>query len=235
MATRYIRTGAVQYALLFQAESLLSSYANGATIDSWQDLSGNGRNASNTGTARPTFVTGLLNGYPAVRFTTNQFLQFTRFSQLGAYACLVVGKKDSAGVSLVTLGDRDSTRLVYNQMGFNYTDSKYYTNRDNQTVYTQSSSTVNIYSSYGVYGEYWQAGLTTNTYYSPTGSVAGTMSGGTYEPGTQPTVLNNIGSRLSSAGSVYTNANICEIRLLQNPTTAIVNAEIAALKAKYGL
>lgn len=47
--------------------------ADGAAVDSWTDMSGNGRNATASGTARPTYKTSALNGRAAIEFngTTN--------------------------------------------------------------------------------------------------------------------------------------------------------------------
>jgi hypothetical protein len=50
--------------------------ADGASVSTWPDSSGNGHNATQTGTARPTFRVSGLNGRPAVRFAviSTQFL-----------------------------------------------------------------------------------------------------------------------------------------------------------------
>lgn len=49
---------------------------DGDPVSSWVDSSGNGFNATQTGTARPIYKTGILNGKPVVRFSSasSQFL-----------------------------------------------------------------------------------------------------------------------------------------------------------------
>jgi hypothetical protein len=44
--------------------------ADGDPVSSWVDSSGTGHNATQTGTARPTFKTNVVNGKPVVRYTT---------------------------------------------------------------------------------------------------------------------------------------------------------------------
>jgi hypothetical protein len=48
--------------------SRISGVSNGSALASWPDLSGGGFDVSATGTARPTYTTGAVNGLPAVIF-----------------------------------------------------------------------------------------------------------------------------------------------------------------------
>ena len=56
---------------------------DGDAISTWPDLSGNGRDVTNTSTARPVFKTGIINGFPVVRFDgTNDSLIRTSASDM---------------------------------------------------------------------------------------------------------------------------------------------------------
>jgi len=59
----------------------ITGLANGAAVANWSDSSGNGFNASQgTASRRPTYVTGAINGMPAVHFNaaSSNYLAFTR-------------------------------------------------------------------------------------------------------------------------------------------------------------
>lgn len=49
----------------------ISGLSNGDLVSVWVDSSGNGNQASQIGTSRPTYQTSVLNGYPVVRFDGN--------------------------------------------------------------------------------------------------------------------------------------------------------------------
>lgn len=52
-----------------------STVVNGQPVSSWADQSGNGNNASQTGSARPALVTNAVNGHPALAFDgVNDFM-----------------------------------------------------------------------------------------------------------------------------------------------------------------
>ena len=55
----------------YKADSLALS--NGVSVSTWSDSSGSGDSGSQTGTARPTFVTSWNNGLPAVQFVAASF------------------------------------------------------------------------------------------------------------------------------------------------------------------
>jgi hypothetical protein len=64
----------------FKADAI-TGLANGATVSTWPDASGNGDDATQTnGTRRPTFITGAINGLPVVRFNSasQTYLSFLR-------------------------------------------------------------------------------------------------------------------------------------------------------------
>jgi hypothetical protein len=55
-----------------EANSL--NLTNGASVSAWPDQSGNGYNATSTGSAEPTYETNQINGLPALNFSGNQSL-----------------------------------------------------------------------------------------------------------------------------------------------------------------
>ena len=48
----------------------VTGLVDGDLVTIWKDSSGNGHDATQTGTARPTFKTNIINGKPVVRFTS---------------------------------------------------------------------------------------------------------------------------------------------------------------------
>jgi hypothetical protein len=75
--TVYNRAGpaGVTDAALWLDASQLTGLANGATVATWTDMSGNGRHAAATGSAA-TYQTGALNGQPVVRFNADGYASF---------------------------------------------------------------------------------------------------------------------------------------------------------------
>ncbi|MBC8041854.1 MAG: T9SS type A sorting domain-containing protein [Rhizobacter sp.] len=76
---------------------------NGDSVSTWTDASGNGRNATSTGTFRPTFLTNAVNGLPAMRFVGNgstakdQPLMFVDLATGSAASVFVVFANQLAG------------------------------------------------------------------------------------------------------------------------------------------
>lgn len=53
----------------------ITGLADGAAVATWEDVSGNARNATAAGAARPLYKTGIVNGKPVVRFDgTDDFM-----------------------------------------------------------------------------------------------------------------------------------------------------------------
>lgn len=52
--------------------STITGVSNGALLSSWADQSGNGRNATSSSAARPTYIADGINGLPVVRFGGTQ-------------------------------------------------------------------------------------------------------------------------------------------------------------------
>ena len=74
-------------------------------VSQWNDKSGNGRNASASSTARPTYNTTAFNGKPGLTFDGNSDdMSFSRVSNFRTYIGLV-SWTDKTGDSRVILGD----------------------------------------------------------------------------------------------------------------------------------
>src|SRR6056297_2744156 len=54
--------------LLWLRADAISGYNNGDPLDTWIDTSGNQNHGEQTGTARPTYETNIINGLPAIYF-----------------------------------------------------------------------------------------------------------------------------------------------------------------------
>jgi hypothetical protein len=67
----------------------LAGLADGDPISTWPDTSGNGKDLTGSGTARPTYKTNIYNGWPVVRFDgTDDLLVNAAFTALiGAAGC----------------------------------------------------------------------------------------------------------------------------------------------------
>lgn len=79
----------------YKSESLSSVYANGDPISSWSDSSGNGRDISNTLTARPTAVANAFGTYMAADFDgSNDYLESASYTQSGDVVVTLVCSVD---------------------------------------------------------------------------------------------------------------------------------------------
>lgn len=79
----------------YKSESLSSAYADGDPIDSWSDSSGNGRDISNTLTARPTALANAFGTYMAADFDgVNDYLESASYTQSGDIVVTLVVRFD---------------------------------------------------------------------------------------------------------------------------------------------
>ena len=88
------------------ATSTPASLNDGDPVSTWVDSSGNGHSATQTGTARPTFKTNILNGKPVVRFTSaglSGLNLVTPISGAAPWSGLVVMNQAAANNSLFSL------------------------------------------------------------------------------------------------------------------------------------
>lgn len=79
----------------YKSESLSSAYSDGDPIDSWSDSSGNGRDISNTLTARPTALANAFGTYMAADFDgSNDYLESASYTQSGEIVVSLVVRFD---------------------------------------------------------------------------------------------------------------------------------------------
>ncbi|MBX9670816.1 MAG: chitobiase/beta-hexosaminidase C-terminal domain-containing protein, partial [Candidatus Obscuribacterales bacterium] len=105
-----------------------SSTANGAAIDSWQDVSGANNNATQiTAGSRPTVLKPAVNGLPAVSFNgSSNWLQFpdgfSDFSQGMSLFVVVKPTTSTAGKRFLDIGNSTSKNnvLFYQQSGTDF-------------------------------------------------------------------------------------------------------------------
>ena len=90
-----------------KADSIVSG--DGGAIATWEDSSGNGRQASQ-GTAgnRPTYETGELNGLPVVRFTATDCMDVASFTHPSEWTVLAVARTSTAVSSGRRILDADA-------------------------------------------------------------------------------------------------------------------------------
>ncbi len=74
--------------VLWLDASQIAGLSDGGAITTWTDASGNGRNATQAGTAtlKPTYKTAILNGKPVVRFDGGDWLDVATVTTLGIAA-----------------------------------------------------------------------------------------------------------------------------------------------------
>lgn len=57
--------------------STITGLNDGDPVSTWNDMSGNGRNATQSGEARPTYKINIVNGKPVVRFAASSYMTHT--------------------------------------------------------------------------------------------------------------------------------------------------------------
>jgi hypothetical protein len=84
---------------------------DGDPVSSWPDSSGNGHNATQTGSARPTFKTNIVNGKPIVRFTSAGLSGLNLATTIPgntAFTCITVQKIAASGSAQISLAATDA-------------------------------------------------------------------------------------------------------------------------------
>lgn len=111
-----------------------SGLVDGASVSTWLDSSGNGNNATQTGTARPVFKQNVTANKPGVRFrsASQQFFNIPAISSAGAYTCFTVmltsqGKVATAmgnvGGPAIILQNTDARMYTTDRAGYGHTPS----------------------------------------------------------------------------------------------------------------
>lgn len=84
----------------------ITGLADGDAVSTWADSSGNGLDATQTGTARPTYKTGILNSLPVVRFDgTDDLLSTVGFSHGPTFTVFAVVKAAAVPATAIFVGD----------------------------------------------------------------------------------------------------------------------------------
>lgn len=103
----------------------LSALSNGDPVSTWEDSSGNGNNLSQTGAARPTYQTSVLNGKAVVRSSGSQYLAAADATNL-AYSqvsVFVVGKFTNPGAGYRTVASKEQAYGFFKASGSEYLQS----------------------------------------------------------------------------------------------------------------
>lgn len=106
--------------ILWLDASRISGLADGATVDTWTDLSAH-NNATQTGAPRPIYKTGIINGKPVVRFNgTSQYMTLGDFggglTQFSAF--FVSSAADPVNSAMYWIGGRNHATLNINNLTF---------------------------------------------------------------------------------------------------------------------
>lgn len=103
---------------------------NGQTVQQWNDRSGNGNHFSQgTGASRPTYVTGVQNGLPAIRFAGDFMTNSSIVGTTGRTVFAVVKGADTTGANLRFFTSNSANAGVYG----NTTSYAYYCKADTTT------------------------------------------------------------------------------------------------------
>lgn len=138
--TRFVAGGALEpvagMSLWLKADSLALS--DGDPVSTWADESGNGYDATNTGTARPTFKTNILNGKPVIRFDgTNDCLNTSL--TYGTSASIILVATPSAQSNSYVLGTDGGGGAPAIISGFSSKAFEYYNPSDRETIATSAT------------------------------------------------------------------------------------------------
>jgi len=90
--------------------------SEGNVVDQWSDKSGNERNATASGSARPTYVTNSLDGKPVIQFNgSSNFFSFDgTFLAETNYSIFAVERRSSGKSNNYYIGANDSITLNHN-------------------------------------------------------------------------------------------------------------------------
>lgn len=120
----------------YQADSLALS--DNDPVSTWTDSSGNGRNVTQAGAARPTYKTNILNGEPVVRFDgVDDYLSLAQSFISGNDWTIIAVSKSTSGTGVVASNDASGNRGWVFWRGT--TGGNFETNGTGGTVYTTGS------------------------------------------------------------------------------------------------
>lgn len=101
---RHLKSASLSATACFDARFV--GAANGASVETWNDQSGNGRNASqSTSASRPTFVTSASGGQPALNFNSQVMTLASTVPSTRPVSVVAVQWKNATGARIATLSN----------------------------------------------------------------------------------------------------------------------------------
>ena len=203
--------------------------ANNSTLASWVDKSGLGNNVTQATSAnQPTYVRGVVNGNPVVRFDgVNDSLQDSSFTALGtsnvSFWLVERNLNGSLGAAPISFGyftgNEPAGGIIFQNNG----GLQPLTDGNNSVVYTSATARIDFLNRTNVTG-----GVGGSMYLN--GNSLSKLDNST---GTYPTTF-VVGLRHSA--TIYTSGDICEILIFTGTPTSTQRQQIESyLAAKWGL
>jgi hypothetical protein len=127
-------------AIWLEADNITGA-VDGDAIGTWTDLSGNGRNATQTGaTQKPLYKTGIINGKPVLRFDASNDALETSFFLSGSYSIFIVERFTSNLGAVRTLNSPSANSVLSGQRSDG--NSVYHNVSPVSSYYTAAPATV---------------------------------------------------------------------------------------------
>lgn len=119
--------------VLWLKADTLTALSDNDPISTWFDASGNGNNATQSGSNRPLYKTGQINSLPVVRFDgSNDFFNLTStINPASAYSVFIVYKKRTTGVLFPTIAN-DANNVPNAWFEYNDGNGYFFTNINHQ-------------------------------------------------------------------------------------------------------
>lgn len=114
----------------FKADALV--LANGASVATWTDSSGNGLDATGAGVLQPTYVTNVLNGQPVVRFNGGNYLLTASATGTQPITVFLVSKQANVvnrGYGKIPFAWNGGKPMIYGNQAA-YTSGRWYSGSD---------------------------------------------------------------------------------------------------------
>jgi Glycine rich protein len=196
---------------------------NNSTLASWVDKSGLGNNVTQATTAnQPTYVRGVVNGNPVVRFDgVSDSLQNSAFTALGtsnvSFWLVERNLSDSGAGAPFSFNSGPGSGIIFQNNG----GLQPLTDGNNSVVYTSATARIDFFNR-------------TNTGSGATGYINGSyVAAQDNYTGTYGTTF-AVGVRLLS--TLYTSGDICEILIFTGTPTSTQRQQVESyLAAKWGL
>lgn len=120
---------------------------DGSSVSSWNDISGNSRPASATGSDRPSFVTLGVNGYPSISFSATKILTIP-FSKAAPFTVFLVFKatQSTPAANETILSGSTTNRIVFRRL----TNGSYSLAGGGSTLTSSTAITTDLASVYTI-------------------------------------------------------------------------------------